>query len=403
MVPPEMRTACSEPLHLPAHLPALDGLRGVAVLLVILYHSLGEIRTASVGDLFQAGWAGVDLFFVLSGFLITRILLQTRERGAYFRTFYVRRALRIWPLYFLLLAFAFGVMGRLLPAMAFDSERYPWTIYALYLQNLWLPDFGPAPLNVTWSLAIEEQFYLVWPLLVFFLRPGQLRVLLWACVLLSPVARYAALREGISPYLVYTFPLFRLDGLALGGLLAVGVVDGQHTAERLERWGQRLAAPALLTAFGLVTVFFNRGHSIHMPEALVGAGGPHFRTLLVAGVYTLWTAGFASLLGWVLTGRVRGLDAVLQWRPLRFMGEVSYGLYLFHALVFPVGAYYSRPVFHRLIPSSVVATTLSMLFEYAVLLALTVVSWRFFERPLLRLKDRFATTNVADKTAAPPA
>ncbi|WP_240359121.1 acyltransferase family protein [Pyxidicoccus trucidator] len=392
-----MRTVPSEPLRLPGHLPALDGLRGVAVLLVIAYHSLGEIQTASLGGLFQAGWAGVDLFFVLSGFLITRILLQTRERGAYFRTFYVRRALRIWPLYFLLLAFVFGVMGLLLPAMAFDSERYPWTLYALYVQNLWLPDFGPEPLNVTWSLAIEEQFYLVWPLLVFFLKPRQLRVLLWACVLLSPVARYAALLEGVSPFRVYTFPLFRLDGLALGGLLALGVVDGQHTAERLERWGRRLAVPALLTAFGLVTVFFNRGHSIHTPEALVGAGGSQLRTLLVAGVYTLWTAGFASLLGWVLTGRVRVLDAVLQWRPLRFMGQVSYGLYLFHALVFPVGAHYSRPLFQRLIPSSVVATALALLFEYAVLLALTVVSWRCFERPLLRLKDRFTTKEVADK------
>ncbi|WP_284666444.1 acyltransferase [Myxococcus sp. SDU36] len=212
-----MKTGPTEPPHLPEYLPVLDGLRGVAVLMVISYHSLTGLRSASLGSLFQVGWAGVDLFFVLSGFLITRILVQTRARGGYFRTFYARRALRIWPLYFLVLVFTFGVMGRLLPALAFDTHRYAWTTYALYLQNLWMTDFGPAPINVTWSLAIEEQFYLVWPLLVFFLRNGQLRALLWACVLLSPAARLVALWEGAAPIQVYTFTLFRLDGLALGG------------------------------------------------------------------------------------------------------------------------------------------------------------------------------------------
>jgi peptidoglycan/LPS O-acetylase OafA/YrhL len=339
----------------------------------------------------------------LSGFLITRILVQTRERGAYFRTFYARRALRIWPLYFLVLAFAFTVMGRLLPIMAFDTQQYPWALYALYLQNLWLTDFGPSPLSVTWSLAIEEQFYLVWPLLVFFLRNGQLRALLWACVLLSPVARFAALWEGTSPFQVYTFTLLRLDGLALGGLLALGVVDGRYTAERLEQWGRRLAVPALLVAFGLSFAFFSHGHAIHMATALVGPGGPTVRMLLVTGLYSLWTVGFASLLGWVLTGRARVLQAVLQWRPLCFVGQVSYGRYLFHTLVFPVGAYYTRPLFYRFIPWSVAATALGLLFEYVVLLALTVVSWRCFERPLLRLKDRFTHTEAPGKAVAPTA
>ncbi|WP_223758403.1 acyltransferase [Myxococcus sp. RHSTA-1-4] len=398
-----MKTVPWEPLRLPAHLPALDGLRGVAVLLVIAYHSLTGLRSASLGTLFQVGWAGVDLFFVLSGFLITRILVQTRERGAYFRTFYARRALRIWPLYFLVLAFTFGVMGRLLPALAFDTQRYPWVLYALYLQNLWQTDFGPAPINVTWSLAIEEQFYLVWPLLVFFLRNGQLRALLWACVLLSPVARFAALWEGAAPIQVYTFTLFRLDGLALGGLLALGVVDGRYTADRLEQWSRGLAVLALGVAFGLSIVFFSHGQAIHMATALVGPGGPHVRALLVAGLYTLWAVGFASLLGWVLTGRARVLQAVLQCRPLRFVGQVSYGLYLFHALVIPAGGLYTRPLFYRFIPWSIAATALGLLFEYAVLLALAVVSWRCFEQPLLRLKDRFTHTDAAGKAAAPTA
>ncbi|AEI66688.1 acyltransferase family protein [Corallococcus macrosporus] len=398
-----MKTGPSEPLHLPEYLPALDGLRGVAVLMVIAYHSLTVLRSASLGALFQVGWAGVDLFFVLSGFLITRILVQTRERGGYFRTFYARRALRIWPLYYLLLLFAFGVMGWLLPALAFDPQRYPWPRYALYLQNLGMTEFGPALLNVTWSLAIEEQFYLVWPLLVYFLRNGQLRVLLWTCVLLSPVARLAALWEGVTPLQVYTFTLFRLDGLALGGLLALGVVDGRATVDGLARWGGRLAVPALLVALGLSFAFFGEGAAIHMATALTGAGGPWGRALLVAGLYSLWALGFASLLGWVLSGRASLLQGVLQWRPLRFVGQVSYGLYLFHALVIPAGGYYTRPLFYRYIPSTFVATGLGILFEYAVLLALTVVSWRCFERPLLRLKDRFTHTGVPEKAVAPTA
>lgn len=398
-----MKTVPLAPLRLPAYLPALDGLRGVAVMLVIAYHSLTGLRSASLGKLFQVGWAGVDLFFVLSGFLITRILVQTRGHGGYFRTFYARRALRIWPLYFLVLAFSFGVMGRVFPALAFDAERYPLALYALYLQNLWLTDFGPAPINVTWSLAIEEQFYLVWPLLVFFLRNGQLRSLLWACVLLSPVARLAALWEGGTPFQVYTMTLFRLDGLALGGLLALGVVDGHATADRLARWGRRLAVPSLVAAFGVSIAFFSHGRAVHMATALEGAGGPHVRALLVAGVYTLWAVGFASLLAWVLSGRAGGLQAVLRWSPLRFVGQVSYGLYLFHALVIPAGAAYTRPLFYRFIPSSLAATALGLLFEYAMLLALTVVSWRCFERPLLRLKDHFTYADAPEKATSPTA
>ncbi|MCE9672353.1 acyltransferase [Myxococcus stipitatus] len=386
-----------EPNRLSAHLPALDGLRGIAVLMVIAYHSLGEIRTASIGSVFQTGWAGVDLFFVLSGFLITGILLRTRTHDGYFRAFFARRALRIWPLYLLLLAFTFGVMGRWLPALAFDTQRYPWWLYALYLQNIGLGEFGPPPLNVTWSLAIEEQFYLVWPLLVFFLRPAQLRALLCSIILLSPVARCAALLQGASPHWLYVFPLLRLDGLALGGLLALGIEEGRFTPEGLARWGRRLALPMLLAAFGLGTVFFDRAHSIHTREALVGFGGPVVRAGLLVALYSLWSGGFASLLGWVLSGRARGVQDVLESRLLRLMGQLSYGLYLFHALVFPLGAAYTRPIFSSLIPSSVVATALSFAFEYGVLLLLTCLSWRFFEQPLLRLKERFKTSEAPGK------
>ena len=215
---------------------ALDGLRGVAVLMVMAFHfhqfgagpSVVQVDVAA-DKVLGAGWAGVELFFVLSGFFITGILLALKDgRGGYFGTFYSRRVLRIFPLYFVFLI----MMLIALPAIgAFggsELERLrdagPWQL--LFAQNIWILAADAQSVNPygtvhLWSLAVEEQFYLVWPLAVLLLGKRGLVALCVALVVMSPLLRLAMLSTDAHPFAVYVFSPVRADALAVGALLAV--------------------------------------------------------------------------------------------------------------------------------------------------------------------------------------
>src|SRR5215470_14002997 len=160
-----------KPMTFGRHYPQLDVLRGIAVLMVMIIHSNGNVPFLHIQSFMHYGFVGVDLFFVLSGFLITGILLRTKEESGYFVNFYARRVLRIWPLYLCLLAFGFilvpFVQPQLRPSVA--EQCHPWQAYLFFVQNVVVPKSGTfGPLEITWSLCVEEQFYLVWPLIVFF-------------------------------------------------------------------------------------------------------------------------------------------------------------------------------------------------------------------------------------------
>ena len=171
---PETRRAESA-----GRLPQLDGIRGIAILLVIFHNETVKYPFLYLDRIFANGWMGVDLFFVLSGLLITGILLDTRQSAGYFKNFYARRCLRTWPLYYASLLLMFGIIPLLLPAqgkIVFERSS-PWWAFPLYLQNFLIPapEKATGLLGVTWSLAIEEQFYLVWPLMVRFCSTRLLR------------------------------------------------------------------------------------------------------------------------------------------------------------------------------------------------------------------------------------
>src|SRR5258707_1157994 len=181
-------------MHLPRHLRQLDVLRGIAVLIVMIAHSNGNVPALHLGSVFRFGWTGVDLFFVLSGFLITGILLRTKSEGNYFRNFYGRRVLRIWPLYLCLLAFGFLAIPFLQPYLrpTVAEQCHPWQSYLLFVQNLCVPMSGPfGPLQITWSLCVEEQFYLVWPLVVLLCSPKTITRVAVAAALTSLGLRFA--------------------------------------------------------------------------------------------------------------------------------------------------------------------------------------------------------------------
>ena len=183
------------PTWLPTYLPELDGLRGLAILWVVLYHCNPRLKGTWIYYASLWGWAGVILFFALSGFLITSILLTTRDKPHYFHNFHARRALRIWPVYILLLAVVYLNAPWFIGPSVIDAiKTAPWLAYLFLVQNLFHLSLPPA-IGPTWALAIEEQYYFLWaPLVRFLLRPWMLTVVLAGALVAPPMLRTESLR-----------------------------------------------------------------------------------------------------------------------------------------------------------------------------------------------------------------
>ena len=319
------------------HIPVLDGLRGLAVVLVLLFH-LSRLSGATWADralarVFGAGWAGVDLFFVLSGFLITGILADTAGKRHYFRNFYARRALRIFPLYYVLLAAAFLVYPALAPAIRadhdwrlfLDGQRWFWA----YLGNVRLAAVGGAQMNFghLWSVAIEEQFYLVWPLLVWFVPRRSMLIASVALAGATAIFRAWLLAHGgaavviggvhvpTSSYAVYLLTATRLDGLALGSAVALWA-RGPRGWAPLARWARPVAVVAALAVAAVAWADHGLGPQAHWTQRV---GFTAIALLAAAVLVRAVTAPTSSR-----TVRVLGHAA------LRHIGRYSYALYLLH-------------------------------------------------------------------------
>lgn len=362
-----------EPLHPspphPARIAELDGLRALAVLAVISFHY--TLGTSWANPVTALGWAGVDLFFVLSGFLITSILLASRTRPRYFSTFYARRTLRIFPIYYLLLA-VYAVSAALWGG---PQPWLYWIMHALYLSSvvqyfhtylLPAPGFVFAGLAVLWSLSIEELFYLLWAPVVRSLRPARLWPLLAAAIVAAPWLRFALHTRTFPEY--EFFPA-RFDSLAWGAALALLLRTFPSPSRLRARLGWLAAATGL--AFVLVAIT---------------TGGGRDRLAIATVGYSLLAACFAGLIGWTVLGAGgrNPLCRLLRLRPARALGTVSYTTYLIHypvlALVAAAGlAWFGSPP--GVLLRNLVAFTLTLLAAGA--------SWRWIESPILRLKDRW--------------
>ncbi|HEV2280539.1 MAG TPA: acyltransferase [Acidobacteriaceae bacterium] len=332
------------------YIPALDGLRAIAVLLVILYHLRGSLAGTPVAALANCGWAGVDLFFVLSGFLITRILLAQRGQPRYFRRFYKRRALRIWPLYFGLVAVAIAYEAA---HGAFRSV--PWWTYLTLTQNLVVAGFGISMLRMTWSLAIEEQFYLAWPVLIRFVSRRWASLTGLAILLAEPAVRFIAARN-YSLVAIYKGTPTHLDGIMMGSLLALWVT----TPAFRRRPGIALLAAALIAGLIGTVVCIQPIDAESQTSVFLYS----WLALLCAGLVGLCVLD-------ALPGR-----SVLTFRPLCYIGTISYGLYLLHIQAFGVvGAAGSH--WH-------VSGPLLVPVKIAAAVAIASVSWHFLESPILK-------------------
>lgn len=371
-----------------AHIPALDGLRGAAILLVMLLHFGGSetdpglARTAlpALGRAYlwvaDNGACGVDLFFVLSGFLITGILFDARQSRHYFRNFYARRALRIFPLYYgVLIAL---LLPRHLLRIAGPADE--WSLW-LYGTNFVMamrdaPVFNAGWLHLShfWSLAVEEHFYFVWPLIVFACsRRTSMRICV-ACAVAALALRAGLLGLGASGSASYLLTPCRMDALTLGAFLALAArsSDGKRS---LARWGWGLLVLSAAVAGAAVVLRRPAATAVYAPA-------------LKYSIYALFFGGVLALtVGAARTGVVgRFWGSSL----LTFFGKYSYGLYVFH--------YALRPVCGRLFPASELSALLGsrllgVMVHAALAVALSVgvawLSWHLFEKHFLKLKRYF--------------
>lgn len=342
--------------------PELDGLRGFVVLLIVFHHYVNyPLKPADGTVIYYAmiplrlAWTGVDLFFVLSGFLVGGMLISNRDSTAFFRTFYLRRAYRILPLYLVLLTASYFLFPRVM-----GVGRPPLLPYLTFTQNFWMAlsgTFGVITLAVTWSLAIEEQFYLVSPVVVRSIDPGRLWMVIGGCIAAAPLIR-VVLRFTVpnGHFMSYVLLFTRMDGLMVGVLIAWLLKRGFAPAKHvLYRTWVTLGVVMLLIAW--------------------------FERSLNPLVRILSYDVFALFYGATLLIVLRGGLKIVRMKALAYVGVVSYGIYLFH---YPVHRLV-RGVAARVGGMSFLLTTLT---AFVITFVLAVVSWEFFEKRFVRLAHR---------------
>ena len=366
------------------HIKVLDGIRGWAIIFVMLYHFTIPFQQAhnlnGIDFLFakflQMGWLGVDLFFVMSGFLITNILLNTHSKPNYFRNFYIRRILRIFPLYYGVLLLLLVLLPSI--SQSFDAKTatmqengfWFWT-YLVNWKIASLGTFAGFQGGYMWSLAVEEQFYIIWPFIVYFFRKNLISASM-ALLFLSFLLKIWLLLEGASGTTIYTLTITHLDGLLLGSIFG-----SLYFQERI--------TPKLIKNIGYSTTI-----------SLVGCGV----LILITGAFIFYSPLVGSL-GVTLTSIIFTyilLKAVRNEIRVGFLttpivmkcGQLCYGLYLLHQ---PIGVIISEKVISStsfevggsFIPAVILSSGLCFI---ASLVAATI-SYKFFELPLLNLKKHF--------------
>lgn len=365
------------------HIRALDGVRGLAILVVLLFHFVAPTNPTSTTDhaiawLFSYGALGVDLFFVLSGFLITGILYDARNEPAYFRNFYMRRLLRIFPLYYAVLVVVFFIVPAI-PAfqgseIAGLREHQAWAwlygvnIY-LALHNGWVLSY----IEHFWSLAVEEHFYLVWPFVVWLLAAKRRALLGFslAVAVASFVARVVATLHGVSPIVTTVLTPFQLDALAIGAFLAVYLRQpGSEAASR------RAIVPLVLAAVALLLLQFGVRHFTAAGDGVLALRSGAFHLLFAA----LLLKALASAPGstW---GRFFGS------RPMVTLGKYSYGLYVYHHfLSYYFASHRTDQALAAVVGSRAAALAILAAVGIAVSMGIAWLSYEYFEKPFLRLK-----------------
>jgi peptidoglycan/LPS O-acetylase OafA/YrhL len=370
-------TKIDEPLLRPV-MPELDSIRGIAILAVLIYHGFYWGTDLTVFPRFErliitsfwAGRLGVNLFFVLSGFLITGLLLDSRERNDYYRHFYILRALRILPAYLATMA--------ILAATHYATSAFILLSLA-YLSNL-TPLFGVSiSYPVLWSLAVEEHFYLIWPTIVRRLSRHALLYSSVAIIVFSPICRlfsfYLAQSKGFVSYVINDYTWNSADGLACGAVLAI--ILREYDLDR-----RRVLQACYFCILLAVAIWI-----LGLPFGIVSRQTPVGTALQVVP----WHFLFVALLGIFLVVGTGERQSIVRVRFLRFFGEISYGLYLIQLLVFDSFDWIAR---RYVVPgmgwSKMSDLTVRFVYVACASVVLAYVSRRQFEDRFLQLKNRLS-------------
>ncbi len=370
-------------------IPGLDGLRAIAFLLVFACHT----------DYILVGWTGVLLFFVLSGFLITGILNKMKARFSgreFFVKFYGRRFLRIFPLYYLYLFLMIGAAALLLGVgyrINYMNEFYRQVPYAfVYLYNFFYASSTFTQhkfLDHFWSLSVEEQFYIFWPLLIFLTPERWQKRLFLAVIVLTPVFRLAtayALRSGMFPFFtgdiplgIYPLPWTHIDAFAMGAYISRYEIPRPKLQLALllilvpaAGFASQYISSGTLTPSGTLMDLTSLGYTFPIANALKHIWG-----------YSLLNYLFAVLIYCV--AREGLFTRPLEWKPLVYLGKISYGMYVFHFSM----TWFASRIRDAAPMSEDLAKLLTALIAFGLTFVLASLSYRFVENPILSLKDRY--------------
>lgn len=358
--------------------PALDGIRGLAILMVLFSHNFSFVPYSMFGEF------GVDLFFVLSGFLITDILLKTKENKNYLRTFYIRRILRIFPIYYLTLT-AFFILAPYCSQLQnqysyyFNNQLFFW----LYFQN-WLPIIQPPPfltnsiLGHLWSLSVEEQFYIIWPFLILVCKKTKalIRICLLIIICFILFRFLAWLFLGNSNLTYWLQFNTRMDGLCIGSLIAVWRFTNVDIKSKILRWG------ALFIGFHIFIAIISKTVFHYMP---------HFSFL----GYTSISIVFGISIVLAIEKKNKIINAVFELMPLRYIGKISYGLYLFHFPVLVVFKIYFADYIRKLGFQPLYSDIIIAVITALIAILISIFSYNFIEKKILRLKDKIAPVSLS--------
>jgi len=405
MTMPEQHHAPSDPLSIQGsevnrsrlgHIPALDGIRGVAILLVVLSHLTPTGPNARHGishlivRLSDSGTIGVDLFFVLSGFLITGILLRSKNSRRYFINFYGRRALRIFPIYYFVLALVAIALFTVPALSSYQNLRSNWPYFWFYGTNILIARHGPAAvegrwlgLGYLWSLAVEEHFYLFWPMIVLLCSRKTLIRVCVALLAIAPLFRAFSPFMWSEPIASYVLTWCRMDALVIGALLAI-VANDTNPADivRRFRWVGLISTPLFILYICIRLI-----HPSLVHDAIA-------RTM-EGSINALF---FVSLIAISLVPGV--ISTIMTTRTLRFFGVYSYGIYVWHGVLL------------NLINESLSTRRLSFgdhlwigviphyVLSIAAMTVVAMLSYHLLEQPFLKLKRYFDDGKISRKSPA---
>ncbi len=377
------------------HIPGLDGIRGAAIVAVVLYHFF---------NIPYAAWYSMDSFFVLSGFLITGILLDTRKNKHYFKNYIARRMLRILPLYYGVLIVFFLIVplivseSKLAPfSVYYDNQGYFWS----YLQN-WILLIKEADLKGVsriflhlWSLAVEEQFYIVWPFLILLFSTRNLVKIILLLIVFSVGIKCYYFFSGYTWQYAYFNTFARLDSLCIGGLLAIAVRDNYVTTI-LEKIVPYIFKILLVVLFLAIMIARPR---TPWPSGS-GKGGLIHQLLMPQGQFllplgnTIFAIFFAALILYCMSPHKNNTAKWLLELPiLRFFGKYSYAMYIFHVPILALLRPDLAVTLTKHMPKSIAFVSANFIC-LILTMAAALVSWNLIEKPALKLK-KFFSYNIA--------